>query len=184
MPGKIAHLDRTLDELVEAGRKVIVWSYYVDTIRLLDARYRRYGSASLHGGIPPKDRHIIVTRYQEDPDLRVLVANPAAAGTGLTLTAATYSIYETLTWRYDQYAQSQDRNHRIGQTVPVTYIRLLAANTIEFAILEALARKAKLAWDLVDSSVDDMPPLRITRQGFTEMLQTGRLPADMDGFEP
>ena len=184
VPGKIAHLDRTVDELVEAGRKVIVWSYYVDTIRLLETRYRRYGSASLHGGIPPKDRHAIVTRYQEDPEVRVLVANPAAAGTGLTLTSANYSVYETLTWRYDQYAQSQDRNHRIGQTVPVTYIRLLAADTIEFAILEALARKAKLAWDLVDSSVDAMSPLKITRRGFTEMLQTGRLPADMDGREP
>ena len=62
----------------------------------------------------------------------MLVANPAAAGTGLTLTAANYSVYETVTWRYDHYAQSQDRNHRIGQTVPVTYIRLLAADTIEF----------------------------------------------------
>ena len=49
-----------------------------------------------------------------------LVANPVAAGTGFTLTAASYSIYETLTWRCDYYAQSQDRNHRIGQRNPVS----------------------------------------------------------------
>lgn len=181
VPGKILHLDRTVDELMQAGRKVIVWSYYVDTIRLLEARYGRYGSASLHGAASPEDRHSIATRYQEDPDLKVLVANPAAAGTGLTLTAANYSVYETLTWRYDQYAQSQDRNHRIGQKIPVTYVRLLASDTIEFAILEALARKAQLARDLVDGLVDPTPPLRITRHGFTEMLRTGRLPAEIGG---
>lgn len=180
VPGKIAHLDRLVAELVEADRKVIVWSYYVDTLRLLESRYRRYGSASLHGGVSSQDRHRIVTRYQEDPSLMVLVANPAAAGTGLTLTAANYSVYETLTWRYDQYAQSQDRNHRIGQKVPVTYIRLLAADTIEFAILEALDRKAELARDLIDRRVDPTSPLNITRRGFKEMLQTGRLPADLD----
>ena len=181
VPGKIAHLDRTVDELMRADRKVIVWSYYVDTIRLLEARYRRYGSASLHGATPPQDRHNIATRYQEDPDLKVLVANPAAAGTGFTLTSANYSVYETLTWRYDHYAQSQDRNHRIGQKVPVTYVRLLAADTIEFAILEALAGKAQLAHDLLDNPVAPTPPLKITRRGFTEMLKTGRLPAEMDG---
>ena len=181
VPGKLAHLDRTIEEIVEAGRKVIVWSYYVDTLRLLEARYRRYGSALLHGGIPSQDRHAIVTRYQEDPDLMVLVANPAAAGTGFTLTAANYSVYETLTWRYDQYAQSQDRNHRIGQKVPVTYIRLLAADTIEFAIVEALDRKAKLARDLIDSPMGPTSSLNITRRGFEEMLQTGRLPADFEG---
>lgn len=181
IPGKIVHLDRTVGELMEAGRKVIVWSYYVDTIRLLEARYRRYGAASLHGATSPDKRHSTVTRFQDDPDLKVLVANPAAAGTGLTLTAANYSVYETLTWRYDQYAQSQDRNHRIGQRVPVTYIRLLAADTIESAIVEALARKAQLARDLVDSSAGSAPPLRITRQDFTEMVRTGRLPAEGDG---
>ncbi|MYK87802.1 MAG: DEAD/DEAH box helicase [Acidobacteria bacterium] len=184
VPGKFAHLDRTVDELVEAGRKVIVWSYYVDTIRLLEARYRKCGSAALYGGIDPRDRHSIAARYQEDPNLRVLVANPAAAGTGLTLTAADYSVYETVTWRYDQYAQSQDRNHRIGQTVPVTYIRLLAADTIEFAILEALSRKARLAQDLIDGDVDDTFPLKLTRRSFTELLQTGRLPASTEGLGP
>ena len=66
VPGKIVHLDRTVDELMQAGRKVIVWSYYVDTIRLLEARYRRYGSASLHGATPPREsperRHALPER--------------------------------------------------------------------------------------------------------------------------
>ena len=79
----------------------------------------------------------------------MLIANPAAAGTGFTLTAAAYTIYETLSWRYDHFAQSQDRNHRIGQSLPVTYIRLIAADAIEEAIIDALERKSGLARSLL-----------------------------------
>lgn len=173
LPGKFVQLDGILDELISEGRKVIVWSYYVRTIRLLEDRYRRHGVASLHGETPPEDRQKIASRFQNDSDLMVLIANPAAAGTGFTLTAANYTIYETLTWRYDQYAQSQDRNHRIGQEIPVTYIRLLAADTIEFAIVEALTQKAKLATGIIG---DKKHLSNITRKAFQGMLQTGHLP--------
>ena len=71
--------------------------------------------------------------------------NVEVAGSCAALTAARYAIYETLSWRYDFYAQSQDRIHRIGQDRPVTYIRLIAADTIEEVITEALKRKASLA---------------------------------------
>jgi SNF2 family DNA or RNA helicase len=175
-PGKATELDRIVDEIVVTNnRKLIIWSYYVRTIEDLADRYKHLGAVSLYGATPAGERQDVATRFQADASVRVLVANPAAAGTGLTLTAASYAVYETLTWRYDLYAQSQDRNHRIGQGQPVTYIRLLASDTIEQAITEALARKAVMASDLL-GDVEGVPEAAaMTPASFCELLRTGHL---------
>jgi len=176
-PGKFAELDRIVGELAGAnGRKVIIWSYYVRTIETLAARYAGHGAMSLYGETPAPKRQDLVTRFQSDPAMRVLIANPAAAGVGFTLTAASYAIYETLTWRYDLYAQSQDRNHRIGQRNPVTYIRLIADRTVEQVIAEALARKANVAGELVGDVAPQLPITGMAPEAFCEMLRTGILP--------
>lgn len=175
-PGKISELDRLIEELTATNRKVIVWSYYVATIELLTRRYAHLGSAALYGETPVDERQNVANRFQADSQLRVLVANPAAAGTGFTLTAATYSIYETLTWRYDLYAQSQDRNHRIGQGAPVTYLRLLAADTVERAVVEALDRKATTARELLGDDVGTAALVKMTPESFCELAMRGTLP--------
>ncbi len=180
-PAKLAELDRILDELVLAkGCKVILWSYYVNTITCLAARYRDLGVVTLFGGVPASERQALVQSFQEDSGVRLFVGNPAAAGTGFTLTAATYAIYETLTWRYDLYAQSQDRNHRIGQGAPVTYVRLLAVDTIDFVIAESLARKTRMAKRLVGDGDHAATIADMTPDEFREMLLTNRLPNTSD----
>ncbi len=180
--GKTVELDRIVDELVGGNRrKVILWSYYVKTLDALAARYSKYGAAILYGKTEAGERQKIATRFQEDPTLLILLANPAAAGTGFTLTAANYAIYETLTWRYDLYAQSQDRNHRIGQRNPVTYIRLIADGTIEQAVVEALERKASLASEIVGDEVESSLIPRMTSNAFRQMLLSGRIPGATPG---
>jgi len=175
-PAKHAELDAVLEELIANDRKVIVWSYYVDTIRSLIDRYRAHGVLSLYGETPDTLRQAVATQFQDDQTMRVLIANPAAAGSGFTLTAANYAIYETLTWRYDLYAQSQDRNHRIGQTMPVTYLRLLADDTIDTAILDALNRKALLGPQLLGDPEPVSIVTRMTPSDFCQMLETSHLP--------
>jgi SNF2 family DNA or RNA helicase len=176
-PGKFEALDGIVADIVSVpGRKVIVWSNYVGTIEALTKRYAAYGSAALYGGTPVEERQKIAAKFQTGSGIRVLIANPAAAGTGFTLTAASFTIYETLSWRYDFYAQSQDRNHRIGQTLPVTYFRLIAADTIEEAIAQALERKTGMAADLLG---DDKAPAAIaalTKDEMVALLQNNRLP--------
>ncbi len=105
-------------------------------------------------------------------------ANPAAGGSGFTLTAARYAIYETLSWRYDHYAQSQDRIHRIGQDRPVTYLRLIAADTVEEVIAQALERKSQLARALLGDA-GGLPTIsELSPAEFCRMLMENRLPAD------
>lgn len=176
-PGKFAALDGVLGDILEIpGRKVIIWSNYIGTIEALMQRYKDYGAVALYGGTPAADRQAIAESFQNDPDVRVLIGNPAAAGTGFTLTAASYSIYETLSWRYDFYAQSQDRNHRIGQALPVTYLRLIATDTIEEAIIEALERKSVLASDLLGDGCATSGLGQLSKDEMLALLEKNELP--------
>lgn len=140
------------------------------------SRYRHFGTVSLFGEIPAEIRQDIASQFQADQDTRLLIANPAAAGTGFTLTAASHAIYETLNWRYDHYAQSPDRNHRIGQTQSVTYIHLIAQDTIDEVIATALRKKSVLARA---SQGDEVIPENIwdlTPESCCETLLSNKIP--------
>src|SRR5207248_1715325 len=100
---------------------------------------------AIYGAVPIDGRREAVARFQEDADSMLFIGNPQAAGMGLTLTAAHYALYETLTWRYDLYAQSIDRTHRIGQVRNVTYFNILAVDTIDKHIAANLEAKRGLA---------------------------------------
>src|SRR5262249_52455721 len=143
LPAKFLEIDHLVEEIVSGTNdKLIIWSHYVGTLQALEQRYQQYGCVALYGETPVSERQNIAHRFQMDPSVRVMVGNPAAAGTGFTFTAARYAIYESLSWRYDFYAQSQDRIHRIGQEKPVIYVRLIAADTVEEVIAQALERKS------------------------------------------
>ncbi|MEM6339652.1 MAG: hypothetical protein AAF729_00775 [Pseudomonadota bacterium] len=77
---------------------------------------------------------------------------------------------------YDQHAQSQDRNHRIGQTEPVTYMRLLAADTIEEAVVCALERKSSLARGLLGDEGADATVAQPSQAEMCELLAHNLLP--------
>ena len=155
---------------------MILWSYYVGTIKALVERYRHFGVVSLYGGTPTDERQDIVQSFQSDKKVNLLIGNPAAAGTGFTMTAATYAIYETLSWRYDLYAQSQDRNHRIGQDVGVTYLRLIAEDTLDEVVVQALERKASMARGIVGDPDPGISFANMTPLQFCEVLMANKLP--------
>lgn len=171
-PAKFAALDAALDEHVRAnGQKVIVWSSFVETIRTLQARYSpQFETAALYGEVCAGDRTRAVARFQSAPGPMVLLANPAVAATGLTMTASRLAIYETMSWRYDFFAQSQDRNHRIGQQGDVTYIRLIAGGTVDEQIVQRVERKSAAAGAMLDGGkgLADEP---LTKREFVELTQ-------------
>ncbi|PVM76382.1 hypothetical protein DDF65_17825 [Caulobacter radicis] len=176
-PAKFEAIEGLVADILSVpGRKVIIWSNYIKTIESLIQLLSPHGTVALYGGVPNGERQAIAKRFQNDPDVRVLIANPAAAGTGFTLTAATFTIYETLSWRYDHYAQSQDRNHRIGQAEPVTYIRLIANGTIEEAIVQALERKAAMAQALLGDSSAGAAVSQLNKEQMCELLMGNHLP--------
>ncbi|MGB9380006.1 DEAD/DEAH box helicase [Candidatus Binatus sp.] len=185
VPAKFQELDCLIDEIIggTAREKLIIWSMYVETIEHLTERYAALAPLVLYGGTPVGDRTGIAERFQTDPSSRLLLANPGVAGSGFTLTAARYCVYETVSWRYDFFAQSQDRIHRIGQERAVTCLRLIAADTIEEVIASALDRKASVARVLLGDSDPAVSTATLSREQVLEILVTNKLPTTLTSLQ-
>jgi SNF2 family DNA or RNA helicase len=176
-PGKFEVLYELSESILTVpSRKIIIWSSFVRNIQILLERFASFGAVGIYGDVENVQRQEIARRFQQDPGTRILIANAAAAGTGFTLTSASFTIYESLSWRYDHYAQSQDRNHRIGQKLPVSYFRLLAADTIDQAIAKALERKAGLARDLLSDEALLPRLANLSPHEMCELIAANKLP--------
>jgi SNF2 family DNA or RNA helicase len=148
---KNPRLDAVLELLEEAGdQKVIIWANFVHSIKLLkNGIGKEFGAekvAYISGEVPALKRQEIVEQFQ-DPEspLKYLVMQTRTGGYGLTLTAATLVIYHDNDWSLEVRLQSEDRAHRIGQKNNVTYIDLVAPDTVEEKITAALLQKQELA---------------------------------------
>ena len=141
---KRARLLALLEELVAEGRKVLVFSQFVEMLKLIerDIAARGWGYAMLHGST--KDRDAQVAAFQSG-DLPLFLASLKAGGTGLNLTTADTVIVYDPWWNPATERQAMDRAHRIGQDKPVFVHRLIAENTVEAAIQRMQARKQGLA---------------------------------------
>lgn len=155
-PAGSAKLDALADILEdyvqEAGQKLVVFARFRPEIaaicQLLEQRGIRYGR--IDGEVPMDQRGAIVETFQQDPGVKVFVAQIQTAGLGITLHAASAAVFYSLDFNYANYAQALARIHRIGQAQPVTYIHLLAEHTVDDQVLDALERKEDLARTIVD----------------------------------
>ena len=140
------------DYVQEAGQKLVVFARFRPEIaaicQLLEQRGIRYGR--IDGEVPMDQRGAIVETFQQDPGVKVFVAQIQTAGLGITLHAASAAVFYSLDFNYANYAQALARIHRIGQAQPVTYIHLLAEHTVDDQVLDALERKEDLARTIVD----------------------------------
>ena len=153
-----------LDELInlseEVQGKAIIWATYTHDIqRIADALRGRFGPeavATYYGGTPQEERQEIVQRFQNRSDpLRFFIGQPKTGGYGITLTAANTVIYYSNSYDLEIRLQSEDRAHRIGQANKVTYIDLVAPNTIDEKILTALRAKIDIASQVLGEDARD-----------------------------
>jgi SNF2 family DNA or RNA helicase len=161
-PAKVVALDELLDRILGRGDKIVLWSFYRSTLHLLSTRYAARGLVRVDGGVATADRRDAVKRFQEDPGVRIFVGNTAAAGAGLTLTAARVAIYESLSNQAAHYMQSLDRIHRRGQDLDVEYYFLVADDTLEVAEQQRLVDKSRYQGDLLGDDLTP-PPRRSAR---------------------
>jgi len=138
---------------IASTAKVIVWASfrhnYVDLARV--ATELGLPSVSLFGGMTDKARQDGIDSFQTDDKVRVMIANPAAGGVGVTLTAASYMIYYSRSFSLEHDLQSEARCHRGGSEVhdKITRIDIVAPETIDEVILGALERKENLATSIL-----------------------------------
>lgn len=138
-------LDALREVVEDVDGQFIVWAVYREELLMIADELEELGVSQYHGGIKDKDREKAVDDFQSGAT-RVFVANPATAGEGLTLTAASTVIYYSNNFSLQQRLQSEDRSHRRGSIgSSVVYVDLVARGTIDGRIAAALQSKAGTA---------------------------------------
>lgn len=147
--GKTDTLFELLEPLLAEGQKVLVFSQFVQMLKLLEAecQHRSILTYILTG--ESKQRQDIVQAFQSDANASVFLLSLRAAGTGLNLTTASYVVLYDPWWNPAVEAQAIDRSHRIGQTRTVNAYRLIAPGTVEEKIWELQQRKAQTITDVL-----------------------------------
>ena len=138
---KMDLLEELLEEVIDGGHRVLIFSQFVAMLTLLrerlDAQKIRF--AYLDG--QTKERQAVVDKFQTDKSIPVFLMSLKAGGVGLNLSAADTVIHFDPWWNYAAEAQATDRAHRIGQTRVVAAYKLIARDTVEEKIVKLQARK-------------------------------------------
>ena len=141
---RVDALVETLEEC--APQQTIVWARFKHDIDLISRRLDEEGvtHVTYDGRTSDGDRAQAIDDFRSGK-ARVFLANPAAAGEGLTLIEATVVVYYSHTFKLAERLQSEDRCHRIGQEKSVLYVDFVCPGTIDEKIVSALRRKLNIA---------------------------------------
>lgn len=140
---KISRIASDIENAVEQGQKVIVFSQFTATIEAMMAELssKKIKAVSLTGQNDMDERQKAVDDFQNKEDVKAFVANIKAGGVGITLTAASIVIFADMDWSPEVHNQAMDRAHRIGQTGTVNVYYYLITGTIEEDIIDLLMKK-------------------------------------------
>ena len=145
-------------QLARSVGKVVFFAKHIDVMDTAEEHFAKVGlkSVSIRGDQSPKARQAAIDSFALDPDVSVVVASLTAAGVGLNLQAASNVVLAELSWTSAEQTQAIDRVHRIGQELPVTAWRIIAAHTIDARIAELIDSKAGLAARALDGVDGDV----------------------------
>ncbi|MGY3901507.1 DEAD/DEAH box helicase [Aeromonas lusitana] len=135
-----------LEEAIDGGHRVLVFSQFVDLLSLLRARIeqKQWDYCYLDGGCSAKSRQESILRFRHEP-VPLFLISLKAGGTGLNLTQADTVLHLDPWWNPAVEDQASDRAHRMGQTQPVTVYRLVCEQTVEEKIVALHDEKRALA---------------------------------------
>ena len=151
---KLSTLMELLDNLMEEGRHVLVFSQFTSMLKLIEKELiaRKYGYLQLTG--QTQNRQSVVRDFQAGK-APIFLISLKAGGTGLNLTRADTVIHYDPWWNPAVEDQATDRSHRIGQENPVFVYKLISTGTVEDAILGMQAKKRQLFEGILSSHLPE-----------------------------
>ncbi len=138
---KAKRLLELCDEAREDGRKIIVFSYFRETIRAVQELLGKRALEPITGSVSPQRRQEIVDAFSEAEDGAALICQVQAGGTGLNIQAASVIIFCEPQIKPSIENQAVSRAYRMGQLRSVVVHRLLCDNTVDERIMEILREK-------------------------------------------
>lgn len=151
---KLDRLEELVEEAVENGKKVVIFSNWTQmTLPIYNRLATKYHGTYITGEVDIEDRQENIRRFQEDEDCKFVVGTSGAMGTGITLTAGTVEIFMDEPWNMALKEQCVDRCHRIGQKNNLTIYTLMCKGTIDERIHNIVEKKGIMADAIVDGKV-------------------------------
>lgn len=166
-------------DLAQQGHKIIVWSSFRGNVELLANRLIDFGADYIHGSVEAGSedeedtREFKIKRFHDDPGCKILVANPAACGEGISLhTVCHHAIYLDRNYNAAQYMQSEDRIHRIGLPENQdTFVEIFScSDSVDERVNDRLVAKiARMLTVLEDPDIQVEPvTIELDEQGVSE----------------
>ena len=152
-------INELMDILEEIDGKAIIWANYQmdvnEIIKNVEAKHQKGSIVDYYGLTPQDKRQDNIRKFQDDPRCRFMVGTPSTGGYGITLTAANTIIYYSNGYDLEKRLQSEDRAHRIGQKKNVTYIDIIAEDTVDEKIVKALREKINIASEVMGEELKE-----------------------------
>lgn len=167
---KLGAIMELVDEAMEAGRKVLVFSQFTSYLDVLSAELDRRGIGhfAITGATPKRERVRLVNEFNAN-ETPVFLVSLKAGGTGLNLTGASVVVHADPWWNAAATDQATDRAHRIGQNREVDVYKVVAKGTIEERIVVLQQAKRDLA-DSVIAATGGEALAGLTRERLAELL--------------
>ena len=150
---KLERMEELVEEAVENGRKVVVFSNWKQMTDEVVKRLKKYGPAVITGDTKDAERQSMVNKFQNDDNCNVIVGTIGAMGTGITLTEGTIEIFLDEPWNMATKDQAIDRCHRVGQKNNITIYTLMCKGSIDERIHNIVEKKGAMAQALVDGDI-------------------------------
>ena len=139
--GKLELFGELLEEVIDGGHRLLVFSQFVGVLALLKERLEAEKIDYCYLDGSTVNRAAVVERFQTQATIPVFLISLKAGGVGLNLTGADTVIHFDPWWNPAVEDQATDRAHRIGQTKVVTSYKLITRDTVEEKILTLQNRK-------------------------------------------
>jgi hypothetical protein len=160
-PWKYQKIAEIVADAASRKEKVLIWSTFVRNLKAVARQLQIYEPALIHGGVPPEDgapagvvtRESELSRFKHDPGCSVMLANPAAAGEGISLHHwCHHAVYLDRTFNAGHFLQSQDRIHRLGlsKDVVTRFTLLISEDSIDESVDWRLREKVAALAQLIN----------------------------------
>jgi len=152
-------LSELLDVLEEIEGKAIIWAHYQHDVRnifkLLEDKYGPGSAVHYYGKTLPDQRDYAIRNFKENDKVRFFIGTPQTGGYGITLVQANTVIYYSNGYDLEKRMQSEDRAHRIGQKKKVTYVDIIAEDTVDNKIVKSLRKKINIASEVMGEELKE-----------------------------
>jgi len=149
-----------MNVLDEVEGKVVIWAHWRNDIETIVKHIKKeYGDNSYvtyFGETSTDDRQNAIKQIQDPKSpVRFIIGTPQTGGYGITLTGASTMVYYSNGYDLEKRTQSEARINRIGQKRKMTYIDIIAEDTVDERIVKALRKKINIASQIMGEELKD-----------------------------